>query len=70
MCQSGIKKPNRGGFELCHGGQSYFQLSVRGIGFLAGQRIVLPYKCTDYIGPQSPQGLSGFFHVDAPVREM
>lgn len=36
----------------------------------AGQRMVLPYKCTDYIGPQSPGGLSGFFHVDAPAREM
>lgn len=46
---------------MCHRGQSYFQLSVRGIGFLAGQRIVLPYKCTDYIGPQSPWGLRGFF---------
>lgn len=33
-CQSEIKKPNRGGFEQCHGGRGDFQLSVRGPGLL------------------------------------
>lgn len=41
-------------------GRSDFQLSVRGPGLLAGQRIVLSHKPTVWIGSQSPCGGCGF----------